>query len=182
MVLLGSPLCDFGSKIIDFSLQNVDEKIYKLNELIGSNGTLIMFICNHCPYVKAIVPRLLETTQILKKENINSIAIMPNNTKDYPEDNFDNMKKFSKLHDFNFPYLIDKTQNTAKAYGAVCTPDFFGYNKSGELNYRGRLSQMKDLKFVNDKNDLLDAMSMISKENKGPEEQFPSFGCSIKWY
>ena len=125
MVLLGSSLCDFGSKIIDFSLQNVDENVYTLNELIGRNGTLIMFICNHCPYVKAIIPRLLETTQSLKKNGINSIAIMPNNTKDYPEDSFENMIKFSKLHNFNFPYLIDKTQSIAKAYGAVCTPDFF---------------------------------------------------------
>ncbi len=182
MVLLGSSLCDFGSKIIDFSLQNVDEKVYTLNELIGPNGTLIMFICNHCPYVKAIIPRLLETTQSLKKKGINSIAIMPNNTKDYPEDSFENMIKFSKLHNFNFPYLIDKTQSIAKAYGAVCTPDFFGYNKSGELNYRGRLSEMKDLKFVNDKNELLDAMLLISSTNKGPIKQFPSFGCSIKWY
>ncbi len=182
MVLLGSSLCDFGSKIIDFSLQNVDEKVYTLNELIGPNGTLIMFICNHCPYVKAIIPRLLDTTQSLKKKGINSIAIMPNNTKDYPEDSFENMIKFSKLHNFNFPYLIDKTQSIAKAYGAVCTPDFFGYNKSGELNYRGRLSEMKDLKFVNDENDLLDAMLLISSTNKGPVKQFPSFGCSIKWY
>ena len=182
MVLLGSSLCDFGSKIIDFSLQNVDEKVYTLNELIGPNGTLIMFICNHCPYVKAIIPRLLDTTQSLKKKGINSIAIMPNNTKDYPEDSFENMIKFSKLHNFNFPYLIDKTQSIAKAYGAVCTPDFFGYNKSGELNYRGRLSEMKDLKFVNDKNELLDAMLLISSTNKGPIKQFPSFGCSIKWY
>ncbi len=182
MVLLGSSLCDFGSKIIDFSLQNVDEKVYTLNELIGPNGTLIMFICNHCPYVKAIIPRLLETTQSLKKNGINSIAIMPNNTEDYPEDSFENMIKFSKLHNFNFPYLIDKTQSISKAYGAVCTPDFFGYNKSGELNYRGRLSEMKDLKFVNDENDLLDAMLLISSTNKGPVKQFPSFGCSIKWY
>ena len=182
MVLLGSSLCDFGSKIIDFSLQNVDEKVYTLNELIGPNGTLIMFICNHCPYVKAIIPRLLETTQSLKKNGINSIAIMPNNTEDYPEDSFENMIKFSKLHNFNFPYLIDKTQSISKAYGAVCTPDFFGYNKSGELNYRGRLSEMKDLKFVNDKNELLDAMLLISSTNKGPIKQFPSFGCSIKWY
>ena len=182
MALLSSPICDFNRKIINFSLQSVDGKIYKLKDLIGSNGTLIMFICNHCPYVKAIIPRLLETTKSLKKNNINSIGIMPNNTKEYPEDSFENMKKFSDLHNFNFPYLIDETQSVAKAYGAVCTPDFFGYNKIGELNYRGRLSQMKDLKFVNDKNDLLDAMLLISLTNKGPKNQFPTFGCSIKWY
>ncbi len=182
MALLSSPICDFNRKIINFSLQSVDGKIYKLKDLIGSNGTLIMFICNHCPYVKAIIPRLLETTKSLKKNNINSIGIMPNNTKEYPEDSFENMKKFSDLHNFNFPYLIDETQSVAKAYGAVCTPDFFGYNKIGELNYRGRLSQMRDLKFVNDKNDLLDAMLLISSTNKGPKNQFPTFGCSIKWY
>ena len=182
MVLLSSSLCEFGKKIIDFSLKNVDEKIYNLKDLIGINGTLVMFICNHCPYVQAIIPRLLETTKNLKNIGISSVAIMPNNTKDYPEDSFDNMKKFSSSNNFNFPYLIDETQNISKSYGAVCTPDFFGYNKNGELNYRGRLSQMKGLKFVNSKNDLLDAMLMISKESKGPKEQYPSFGCSIKWY
>ena len=181
MVLLSSPICDFGSKIIDFSLQNVDEKFYKLNNFIGSNGTLIMFICNHCPYVKTIIKKLVLTTEELKKNGINSIAIMPNDFIKYPEDNFENMKIFSKKHKFDFPYLIDESQTIAKSFGAVCTPDFFGYNRDGLLNYRGRMSEMNNLKFVNEKNELLEAMIMISKKNKGPKIQYPSAGCSIKW-
>ena len=170
MVLLNSPVCDFGRKIINFSLQNIDKKIYKLDDLIGSNGTLIMFICNHCPYVKAIITKLVTTTKELKKIGINSIAIMPNDFIKYPEDNFENMCIFFKKHKFNFPYLIDESQKVAKDFGAVCTPDFFGYNREGLLNYRGRISEMNNLKFVNDKNELLDAMIMISKTNKGPRD------------
>ena len=181
MVLLNSPICDFGRKIINFSLQNIDKKIYKLDDLIGSNGTLIMFICNHCPYVKAIITKLVTTTKELKKIGINSIAIMPNDFLKFPEDNFENMCIFSKKHKFNFPYLIDESQKVAKDFGAVCTPDFFGYNRDGLLNYRGRISEMNKLKFVNEKNELLDAMIMISKTNSGPKIQYPSAGCSVKW-
>ena len=181
MVLLNSPVCDFGRKIIDFSLRNVDRKIYNINDLIGSNGTLVMFICNHCPYVKAIITKLVATTKELKKNGINSIAIMPNDFIKYPEDNFENMYIFSNKHKFDFPYLIDESQKVAKDFGAVCTPDFFGYNKDGLLNYRGRMSEMNNLKFVNERNDLLNAMIMISKTNKGPNTQYPSAGCSIKW-
>ena len=182
MVLLNSSSCNFDWQPNNFQFTDLKGKNSSFYESFGINGLLVMFICNHCPYVQAIIPRLLETTKSLKNIGISSIAIMPNNTKDYPEDSFDNMKKFSSSNNFNFPYLIDETQNISKSYGAVCTPDFFGYNKNGELNYRGRLSQMKGLKFVNSKNDLLDAMLMISKESKGPKEQYPSFGCSIKWY
>ena len=132
-----------------------------------------MFICNHCPYVKAIITKLVTTTRELKKIGINSIAIMPNDFIKYPEDNFENMCIFSKKHKFNFPYLIDESQKVAKDFGAVCTPDFFGYNREGLLNYRGRISEMNNLKFVNDKNELLDAMIMISKTNKGPRDSVP---------
>ena len=167
--------------MIDFSLLNVDNKVYDSEDLLGHKGTLVMFICNHCPYVKAVLPRLIETTVKLHGIGINSIAIMPNDTKKYPEDNFENMKIFSKKHKFDFPYLIDESQTIAKNFGAVCTPDFFGYNRDGLLNYRGRMSEMNNLKFVNEKNELLEAMIMISKKNKGPKIQYPSAGCSIKW-
>ncbi len=181
MVLLNSPLCKFGEKYKDFRLLNIDEKEYSLSNLTGHNGTLIMFICNHCPYVKAIITKLVETTGELSNFGIKSAAIMSNDYINYPEDNFKNMQIFAKKNNFNFPYLIDKKQDVAKSYGAVCTPDFFGYNKRGELNYRGRISKIKNLKFVNEKNELLDAMKEIAKNQKGPSEQFPSSGCSIKW-
>ena len=181
MALLKTPICDFEKNIIDFQLLNTDGKVIKLKNSLGLNGTLIMFICNHCPYVKAIIPRLVNTTEELKKIHINSLAIMPNDTENYPEDNFEQMKIFADKNNFNFPYLIDESQEIAKSYGAVCTPDFFGYNKYGKLNYRGRLSEMRNLKFINERNDLMNAMLMISKTNIGPKKQFPSAGCSIKW-
>ncbi len=181
MALLKTPICDFEKNIIDFQLLNTDGKVIKLRNSLGRNGTLIMFICNHCPYVKAIIPRLVNTTEELKKIHINSLAIMPNDTENYPEDNFEQMKIFADKNNFNFPYLIDESQEIAKSYGAVCTPDFFGYNKYGKLNYRGRLSEMRNLKFINERNDLMNAMLMISKTNIGPKNQFPSAGCSIKW-
>ncbi len=167
--------------MIDFSLLNVDNKVYDSEDLLGHKGTLVMFICNHCPYVKAVLPRLIETTVKLNGIGINSIAIMPNDTKKYPEDNFENMKIFSKSNNFNFPYLIDDKQEVAKKFGAVCTPDFFGFNKNKFLQYRGRLSEIKNLEFVNSRNELFDAMKMISETQNGPSEQYSSIGCSIKW-
>ena len=181
LALLTTPICDFEKNIIDFQLLNTDGKVIQLRNSLGLNGTLIMFICNHCPYVKAIIARLVKTTEELKKIHINSLAIMPNDTENYPEDNFEQMKIFADKNNFNFPYLIDESQEIAKSYGAVCTPDFFGYNKYGKLNYRGRLSEMRNLKFINERNDLMNAMLMISKTNVGPKKQFPSAGCSIKW-
>ena len=181
MALLETPVCDFEKNIIDFQLLNTDGKVIQLRDSLGLNGTLLMFICNHCPYVKTIIARLVKTTEELKKIHINSLAIMPNDTENYPEDNFEQMKIFADKNNFNFPYLIDESQEIAKSYGAVCTPDFFGYNKYGKLNYRGRLSEMRNLKFINERNDLMNAMLMISKTNVGPKKQFPSAGCSIKW-
>ena len=141
-----------------------------------------MFICNHCPYVKAIIRDIVEDCKNLKKEGVNSIAIMSNDTKEYPEDSFENMKIFSKRFNFSFPYLIDDTQEIAKAYGAVCTPDFFGYNSKLELQYRGRIRELKDLKPINSgESDLSRAMRLIIKTGKGPKEQIPSMGCNIKW-
>ena len=141
-----------------------------------------MFICNHCPYVKAIIRDIVEDCKNLKKEGVNSIAIMSNDTKEYPEDSFENMKIFSKKFNFSFPYLIDETQKIAKKYGAVCTPDFFGYNSKLELQYRGRIRELKDLKPINSgESDLSRAMRLIIKTGKGPKEQIPSMGCNIKW-
>ena len=145
MALLSSPLCEFGKEMPQFELKNIDGKLYESSKIINKDGILIFFICNHCPYVKAIVKRLVKTIKILQNLNIECLAIMPNDVNKYPEDSFENMKKFSELNSFNFPYLIDSDQNIAKQFGAVCTPDFFGYNKKKNLQYRGRISMMKEL-------------------------------------
>ena len=184
MALTKTPICDFGKKAEDFKLQSIDNKLISLDDIKGKNGTLIMFICNHCPYVKAIIKDLVEDCRNLKIEGINSVAIMSNDTKKYPEDSFDKMIEFAKDNQFgDLNYLIDKTQEVAKKYGAVCTPDFFGYNKNLELQYRGRIRELKNLKPVRDgDSDLKTAMKMIAKTQKGPDEQIPSMGCNIKWF
>ena len=138
MVLTKTPICDFEEKAHDFYLKGVDNKFYRLKDCIGNNGLIIMFICNHCPYVKAIIKQLVEDINELKKSGIQAVAIMSNDTKNYPEDSFEKMMSFSNLHKFSFQYLFDKTQEVAKKFGAVCTPDFFGYNKELKLQYRGR--------------------------------------------
>ena len=177
-----TPICDFGQKAIPFELKSVENKILSLNDLKGEHGTLIMFICNHCPYVKAITKELVEDATELKKIGINSVAICSNDFINYPEDSFDNMIKFSNENQFNFPYLHDETQEIAKMYDAVCTPDFFGYNKNLELQYRGRLRELKNFVPVKDgESDLLKAMKKIAETGKGPTNQIPSAGCSIKW-
>ena len=182
MVLTKTPICNFGEKTKSFELKGIDDQLHKLEDHIGKNGLLIMFICNHCPYVKAIIRDIVEDCKNLKKEGVNSIAIMSNDTKEYPEDSFDNMKIFSKKFNFSFPYLIDGTQEIAKEYGAVCTPDFFGYNSKLELQYRGRIRELKDLKPINsDESDLSKAMRLIIKTGEGPKDQIPSMGCNIKW-
>ncbi len=182
MALTKTPICDFGKKADYFELKSIDNKIISLNDVKGENGTLIMFICNHCPYVLAVIKNVVEDCKELEIDGIKSIAIMSNDPKRYEEDSFDNMVKFSKNHNFNFPYVIDETQEVAKTYGAVCTPDFFGYNKDLELQYRGRIRELKNLKpSKNGDSELKKAMKMIAKSNKGPKEQFPSMGCSIKW-
>tara|TARA_B100001939_G_scaffold249842_1_gene216826 strand:- start:231 stop:785 length:555 start_codon:yes stop_codon:yes gene_type:complete len=183
MVLTKTPICNFGEKPHSFSLKGVDEKIYKLEDCLGKNGTIIMFICNHCPYVKAIIKNIVEDTNKLKELNIKAVAIMSNDTINYPEDSFEKMKEFSKLNNFNFPYVIDTSQEIAKKYGAVCTPDFFGYNGNQELQYRGRMRELKELRPVNSgDSDLYKAMKQISETGKGPDNQIPSMGCNIKWF
>jgi len=183
MTLTKTPICDFGKKARNFQLKSTENKIISLNEIKGENGILIMFICNHCPYVKAVIEDIVNDTNILKKEGMNSVAIMSNDTKNYPEDSYENMIEFAKKNNFNFPYLIDEDQNIAKAYDAICTPDFFGYNNNLELQYRGRISELKNLKVLkNGESDLLKAMKLIAKTGKGPKLQVPSMGCSIKWF
>ena len=177
-----TPICDFGKKAVPFELKSTDQKILKLEDIQGENGTLIMFICNHCPYVKAVTKDIVEDCNNLKKLGINSIAICSNDAVNYPEDSFENMIKFSNDNSFSFPYLVDETQEIAKAYDAVCTPDFFGYNKNLELQYRGRMRELKKLIPVrNGESDLLQAMKQIAETGKGPKEQIPSAGCGIKW-
>ena len=183
MTLTKTPICDFGKKAEDFKLKSINNEFLSLKDLKGQNGTLIMFICNHCPYVKAVIKDIVTDTYKLKKDGINSAAIMSNDVKNYPEDSFDNMIKFSKKHNFNFPYLFDETQEIAKKYDAVCTPDFFGFNKDLELQYRGRIRELKDLKPINNgESELYKAMRKISKDGLGPKDQIPSMGCNIKWF
>ena len=183
MVLTKTPICNFGEKPHSFELKDVSEKTYNFKDLVGEKGTLIMFICNHCPYVKAVIKDIVHDADKLKNLNINTVAVMSNDTKNYPADSFENMIKFSKINKFNFPYLFDETQEIAKRYGAVCTPDFFGYNNKLELQYRGRIRELKDLKPVsNSESDLLKAMRLIIKTRKGPKNQIPSMGCNIKWF
>ena len=184
MALTKTPICDFGKKAEDFKLKSTNNELVSLQKIKGVNGTLIMFICNHCPYVKAIIKDLVEDCKSLKNDGINAVAIMSNDTKNYPEDSFNNMIQFAKDNKFgDLNYLIDETQEIAKKYEAVCTPDFFGYNKNLELQYRGRIRELKNLKPVRDgDSDLKVAMQMISKTQKGPVEQIPSMGCNIKWF
>ena len=166
-----------------FNLLNIDESFVSLTTAKGDNGTVIVFICNHCPYVKAIATRLKKEAEELNKYSINTIAIMSNDVLNYPEDSLENMKLFSKKYNFNFPYLYDETQNVAKSYNAVCTPDFFGFDKNLKLKYRGRLDSgvMQDNKKSKIERDLFDAMIHIKNKGEGPVNQINSIGCSIKW-
>ena len=184
MTLTKTPVCDFGKKAEDFKLKSTDNKLISLNDIIGEKATLIMFICNHCPYVKAIIKDLIIDCNELKSEGVNSVAIMSNDTKNYPADSFNNMIKFAKDNQFNeLNYLIDETQEIAKKYGAVCTPDFFGYDQDLGLQYRGRFKELKELKPIkNGDSDLKMAMKMVAQTQKGPDEQIPSMGCNIKWF
>jgi len=182
MVSLETPVCDFGLAAPDFSLPGVDSKAWTLQECKGEKGLLVMFICNHCPYVKAIRDRLVRDTRELRAHGINSVAIMSNDPDLYEEDSFENMQKLATEFDFPFPYLLDESQAVAKAYGAVCTPDFFGYNGALELQYRGRLdASRKDTAPADARRDLFEAMLEVATTGQGPADQIPSMGCSIKW-
>jgi len=182
MVSLQTPVCDFGSPAIDFLLPGVDGNEWSLADCAGEKGLLVMFICNHCPYVKSIRERIVRDTRDLKAMGVNTVAIMSNDPSQYAEDSFENMQKISDEFGFSFPYLVDETQQVAKAYGAVCTPDFFGYNADLQLQYRGRLDESrKETAPEGVRRDLFEGMKQVAESGKGPEEQIPSMGCSIKW-
>ena len=171
-----------GAKAIDFDLAGVDGRRHRLADIAGKNGTLVMFLCNHCPYVKAAIGRIVATVDELEKLGIGAVAIMSNDTDAYPADSFGNMKGFAAQHGFGFPYLIDETQAVARAYGAVCTPEFFGFNAVLELQYHGRLDEGKTtLPPPDARRELLEAMRQVAQTGKGPGRQVPSMGCSIKW-
>ena len=181
MVRTTTPICSLGKKAPDFSLIGVDNNKHTLKSCSGVNGLLVMFICNHCPYVKAIIDKIIIDVNKLKSLEVGSVAIMSNDPDEYPEDSFANMQIIAKKMNFPFSYLLDKTQQVAKDYGAVCTPDFFGYNKDLKLQYRGRLNASRKESVVGVKNELFDAMRQIATTGRGPKEQIPSIGCSIKW-
>lgn len=180
MASLNPPVCDFGWQAPDFNLVNVDGNLVSRDLAMGKNGLLVMFICNHCPYVKAILPRLIHDVSELKMLGVNTVAIMSNDPTDYPEDSVENMKIIARELDFPFPYLLDANQQVAKNYGAVCTPDFFGFNNKGELQYRGRFDESRKETAPNSTRDLFRAMKRIAETGQGPREQVASIGCSIK--
>jgi peroxiredoxin len=181
MSLGKTSIADFGRKACDFKLKGVDGKSYTLADVRGPKGTVVVFICNHCPYVKASIDRIVAEAQAMRDIGIGTIAIMPNDTATYREDSFDNMKAFALKHRFTFPYVIDETQEVARAYDAQCTPDFFGFNAQDELQYRGRLDASRIQPVANTRRDLFEAMKQIAHTGHGPETQTPSMGCSIKW-
>ena len=177
-----TPVCDFGWKAPSFTLPSVDGKTYRLDELKGPNGTLVAFVCNHCPYVKAVIDRIVRDADALKALGVNTVAICANDATTYPDDSFDNMKRFAEAHHFTFPYLHDESQDVARAYDAVCTPDFFGFNKELELQYRGRLDASgREPSSQDVRRELFEAMKQVAEAGQGPREQIPSIGCSIKW-
>ena len=182
MVSLETPVCEFDKDAIDFSLPGIDGNQWTLADCAGKNGLLVMFICNHCPYVKAIRERLVRDTKVLREIGVNTVAIMSNDPTEYEEDSFENMQKVAKEFDFPFPYLLDESQQVAKSYGAVCTPDFFGYNADLKLQYRGRFDASRKETAADDvRRDLFESMREVSETGKGPVEQIASMGCSIKW-
>ena len=182
MARMETPLCDFDRPAVDFALPGVDGRIWTLQECRGERGLLVMFICNHCPYVKAIRDRLVRDTRELLAQGVRSVAILSNDSTEYPDDSFENMQQVAREYQFPFPYLYDQSQDVARAYGAICTPDFFGYNADLTLQYRGRLdASNKEAASPDARRELLEAMQQIATTGKGPTNQIPSIGCSIKW-
>lgn len=175
------PICDFGWKAPDFDLPATDGRRYRLGDVRGPNGLLVMFICNHCPYVKAIRSRMVRDASELQALGIGVVAISANDPADYPEDSFENMKRVASEFRFPFPYLFDESQAVARAYDAVCTPDFFGFDAGLGLQYRGRLDASRTSPVADARRDLFEAMKAVAQTGKGPAEQVPSMGCSIKW-
>ena len=181
MVSLPPPVCDFGWKAPEFNLRGIDGQRYTPGNTLGKNGLLVMFICNHCPYVKSIRERLVRDTRELLVHGVNSIAIMSNDPAEYEEDSFQNMQSVARQYGYPFPYVWDETQQVAEAYGAVCTPDFFGFNARLELQYRGRLDASRKELIADAPRELFNAMLQVAQTGQGPREQIASMGCSIKW-
>lgn len=181
MVRMETPVCDFGWPAPDFDLPGVDGQRHTLRHAMGPKGLLVMFICNHCPYVQAIRDRLVRDARDLQAAGVGVIAIMANDPTDYPEDSFDNMKRVASEFSYPFPYVWDETQAVAKAYGAVCTPDFFGFDANATLQYRGRLDESRKEAVPGARRDLYEAMMLVANTGQAPREQIPSMGCSIKW-
>ena len=166
----------------DFVLEGTDGRHYRLADVRGAKGTLVMFICNHCPYVQAVLDDIIRDVRELKGHGIGAIGVMPNDVAAYPADSFENMKRLAEAKQLPFPYVIDRTQDVARAFGAACTPDFFGFNADLELQYRGRIYPVRNLQRVRGSGrELFDAMVQIAKTSRGPAEQNPSMGCSVKW-
>lgn len=180
-MLLESPDVQIGWRAAGFDLADGSGARFSYDQLMGESGLVVAFICNHCPYVKAIIDRWVEDAKELQKEGIGVVAIMSNDYSKVPDDSPERMLEFAVHHGFTFPYLVDEGQSVAKTYGAVCTPEFFGINAEGELQYRGRLDDAKMGDAAHRTQELLEAMRMIASTGKGPEEQHPSMGCSIKW-
>lgn len=181
MAEMFTPAVEKGWKAEDFRLKGTDGKEYSLDSVKGKHGLVVMFICNHCPYVKAVLDKIISDTKELKSHGVNSIAIMSNDPEQYPEDSFRNMQSLVIHKQLPFPYVWDEDQSVAKTYGAVCTPDFFGFNANLELQYRGRLDSSGRSSNPAARRELFEAMVQIAKTGQGPKEQMPSVGCSIKW-
>ncbi len=181
MVRTETPICDFDLAAPDFALPGTDGRVYRLADVRGPNGLLVMFICNHCPYVKAVRSRIVRDVSELQALGVGAVAISANDATDYPDDSFENMKRIAVEWNLPMPYLYDETQAVAKAYGAVCTPDFFGYNKDLRLQYRGRLDESRKEAVPDARRDLFEAMKQVAQTGRGPTDQIPSMGCSIKW-
>jgi len=181
MVSTETSVCDFGWKAVEFELPGVDGARHTIASARGPNGLLVMFICNHCPYVKAVLERIVRDCSELAAHGVGSIAVMSNDPADYPEDSFENMKRVARERKFPFPYVHDESQEVARAYGAACTPDFFGFNAQLELQYRGRLDASRKEAVPGARRELFEAMVQVAKTGQGPKQQAPSIGCSIKW-
>ena len=176
------PVCEFGWPAVDATLPGTDGKMHRIFDQAGPNGLVVAFICNHCPYVKAAIDRIVRDANHLKQHGVSFVAINANDASTYPEDSFETMVEFASMHNFTFPYLHDEDQSVARAYDAVCTPDFFGFNKDLELQYRGRLDAARAGPAAPDlRRDLYEAMVEIARTGIGPKDQIPSMGCSIKW-
>jgi len=176
-----TPIVDRTFQVPDFELPGVDGKTYSLADVRGENGLLVIFMCNHCPYVQAVEDRILRDVRDLKEHGIGSVAIMSNDPSEYPEDAFDNLRSQAEEKAYPMPYLFDETQEVAKRFGAVCTPDFFGFNADGYLQYRGRLDESRKEPVPGAERELFEAMKQVAQAGEGPEDQIPSMGCSIKW-